>query len=406
MRRSSAITTLASRSGRRITRKSPRHRTDAYDPTTEAGRARLHRLLERQHYRLAWWRCAGDEINWRRFFDINGLAGLRIEDDAVFEATHATLLRLYREGLIDGVRVDHVDGLADPPGYCRRLRARLDELAPHGRRRAAGPAWLVVEKILGAGEHLPRRLAVDGTSGYDFMDAVSALLHDACRRRHTAAISGDRSAVVRRISPRRMWRRGMRCWIARSPRNSMRRWQSCTGSRVCESETRDITTAAIRRALVALLSHFPVYRSYGGGRSDPTRVREAPWPARCATAGPPIVRRSHCWSAGSASEATTGSAASASSNSARRSPPRQSRTPPSIAMACCYRATRSAPIARFSVSVAEFHAAYLRASQAFPDAMLATATHDHKRGEDVRARLAVLSECPEEWDARCGAGSS
>ena len=94
----------------------------AHDPATEAGRAHLHALLERQHYRLASWRTAGDEINWRRFFDINSLAALRIEDDAVFEATHATLLRLYSEGLIDGVRVDHIDGLADPPGYCRRLR--------------------------------------------------------------------------------------------------------------------------------------------------------------------------------------------------------------------------------------------------------------------------------------------
>ena len=115
-------------------------RRDAYDPVTEAGRARLHALLERQHYRLASWRTAGDEINWRRFFDINSLAALRIEDDAVFEATHATLLRLYSEGLIDGVRVDHVDGLADPPGYCRQLRARLEELAhaaPRVRHRVA-----------------------------------------------------------------------------------------------------------------------------------------------------------------------------------------------------------------------------------------------------------------------------
>ena len=91
-------------------------RPNAFDPATQAGRRRLHRLLEHQHYRLAWWRSAGDATNWRRFFDINGLVGLRIEDEAVFEATHATLLRLYQEGLIDGVRVDHVDGLADPRG--------------------------------------------------------------------------------------------------------------------------------------------------------------------------------------------------------------------------------------------------------------------------------------------------
>ena len=160
-------------------RRLSRRGSDAFDPATMLGRQRLHRLLERQHYRLAWWRSAGDEINWRRFFDINGLVALRMEDAAVFEATHATLLRLYQQGLIDGMRVDHVDGLADPPGYCRQLRARLDELAPQRPADAPkGPAWLVIEKILGAGERLPGDWAVDGTSGYDFMDEVSALLHD------------------------------------------------------------------------------------------------------------------------------------------------------------------------------------------------------------------------------------
>ena len=116
---------------------------DAFDPATMAGRQRLHRLLERQHYRLAWWRSAGDAINWRRFFDINGLVALRMEEAAVFEATHGTLLRLYQQGLIDGMRVDHVDGLADPPGYCRQLRARLDELAPQRppTRRRGRPGW-------------------------------------------------------------------------------------------------------------------------------------------------------------------------------------------------------------------------------------------------------------------------
>ncbi|HUD52487.1 alpha-amylase family glycosyl hydrolase, partial [Parvibaculum sp.] len=94
----------------------------AFDAREPEGRANLHRLLERQHYRLAWWRTAADEINWRRFFDITDLAGLRVERPEVFEQTHALIFRLYAEGLIDGVRVDHVDGLADPRTYCRRLR--------------------------------------------------------------------------------------------------------------------------------------------------------------------------------------------------------------------------------------------------------------------------------------------
>ncbi|MDB5987183.1 MAG: treY, partial [Nevskia sp.] len=102
---------------------------------TEEGRRHLHSLLERQQYRLAWWRTAPDEINWRRFFDVIDLAGLRIQEPSVFEAVHATTLRLYAEGLIDGLRVDHVDGLADPRAYCRKLRARLQTLA---RQRPAG----------------------------------------------------------------------------------------------------------------------------------------------------------------------------------------------------------------------------------------------------------------------------
>ncbi len=146
---------------------------ESFDTANPSGRAQLHALLERQHYRLAWWGAAGDEINWRRFFDINGLAGLRIEVPHVFEETHATLFRLYSEGLIDGFRVDHVDGLSDPPGYCRRLRQRLDELLPSRH------AYLVVEKILGVGEPLPADWDVDGTSGYDFMNEVSAVQHDA-----------------------------------------------------------------------------------------------------------------------------------------------------------------------------------------------------------------------------------
>jgi (1->4)-alpha-D-glucan 1-alpha-D-glucosylmutase len=160
----------------------PDHRADierdtlAFDPATPQGRTRLHELLERQNFRLAWWRTANDEINWRRFFDINELAALRVEDDEVFEAAHAKLFALFGDGLIDGVRIDHVDGLADPGGYCRKLRQRLAGLArPPG---IGEHPYIVVEKILGAGEELSAEWDCDGTSGYDFMDQVSAVLHD------------------------------------------------------------------------------------------------------------------------------------------------------------------------------------------------------------------------------------
>jgi len=142
------------------------------------------RLLE-EHPRL---------LVFRTFSKAWGLAGLRIEDPNVFEETHATLFRLYADGLIDGFRVDHVDGLSDPPGYCRRLRERLDELAP-GRR-----AYLVVEKILGAGETLPTDWGVDGTSGYDFMNEVSAVQH--ADSTHVSGVSVVPSPGTPALSPR------------------------------------------------------------------------------------------------------------------------------------------------------------------------------------------------------------
>ncbi len=210
----------------------------------------------------------------------------------MFEATHATLLRLYKEGLIDGVRVDHVDGLADPPGYCRRLRARLDELA--ARRPAdapKGPAWLVVEKILGAGEHLPDDWAVDGTSGYDFMDEVSALLHDAsgevALRQLWGAISGRPTDFAEEETAAR--REVLDSFLHR---DNSTRWSSrCISIALARVETRDTTRAAIRRALVALLAHFPVYRSYGvGQRSGVTRERGGWSDEGCACRGPSNAR--------------------------------------------------------------------------------------------------------------------
>ena len=148
---------------------------EAYDPAKEPGRARLHALLERQAYRLAWWQSAGDEINWRRFFDITELAGVRVEIPEVFDRIHALPLRPHAEGLIDGLRIDHIDGLADPAGYLTRLRgelAKLEAARPTGS--APGPAYLVVEKILAEGEALSRDWACDGTTGHEFIARVSA----------------------------------------------------------------------------------------------------------------------------------------------------------------------------------------------------------------------------------------
>jgi malto-oligosyltrehalose synthase len=369
---------------------------EAFDPATEAGRGRLHRLLERQNYRLAWWRSAGDAINWRRFFDINGLVALRIEDEAVFDATHATLLRLYQEGLIDGVRVDHVDGLADPPGYCRRLRAYLDDLA--GRRppnAPKGPAWLVVEKILGAGERLPDDWAVDGTSGYDFMDEVNALLHDAsgevALRQQWGAISGrptdfvEEETAARREVLTRAFTAQLDAVVGSLHRIALAR-----------VETRDITHAAIRRALVAVLTHFPVYRSYGVGRRSRSLANAVARAMKdVPTADRAMLVLVESWLG---EEATPETAIRFQQLSAPLAAKAVEDTAYYRHGTLLSRNEVGADVRRFSATTAEFHAACLARREHFPDAMLATATHDHKRGEDVRARLAVLSEIPLEWE--------
>jgi (1->4)-alpha-D-glucan 1-alpha-D-glucosylmutase len=229
----------------------------------------LHDLIERQHFRLAWWRIAGDEINWRRFFDITELAGLRVEDPRVFDMTHATILRLYREGLVDGLRIDHIDGLRDPAGYCHHLRERLDaltELRPEeaGRERA----WLIVEKILGREETLPRDWDCDGTTGYEFMDRVSAVLHDPGS---ADVLSELWSEVSGRYPDFESEETDARNELL--VRDFSGQLEACARAfhamTQASLETRDITLAALRRALTALTVAFPVYRTYATEGASP-----------------------------------------------------------------------------------------------------------------------------------------
>ncbi|HEM7895873.1 TPA: malto-oligosyltrehalose synthase, partial [Burkholderia cepacia] len=211
------------------------------DPRVARSRTSLHRLLERQHYRLAWWRTAADELNWRRFFDIATLAAVRVDDDAVFDAVHALPLRLHAAGLVDGIRVDHVDGLADPRAYCRRLHARL------AAQRSA-PPYVVVEKILAPGESLRADWAVAGTTGYDFMNDVGALLHDPAGAEplaaHWAAVSGSSRTFAQEAldGKRRVLMRQLAVEHARAAR-------LLHGIARASPATRDVSLIAIRRVL-------------------------------------------------------------------------------------------------------------------------------------------------------------
>jgi (1->4)-alpha-D-glucan 1-alpha-D-glucosylmutase len=386
----------------------------SYDPAEPEGRERLHRLLERQNYRLAWWRAASDEINWRRFFDINGLAGVRVERPEVFDATHAKILSLYASGLIDGVRIDHVDGLADPRGYCRKLRRQLDtaHAARPANLQAVRPViW--IEKILFAHERLPTDWLTDGTTGYDFMNEVSAVLHDPAGEEPLTSIwTGFTSRPADFEDEAQPARRQ----ILREALSSELWATAAALLRITRRDpaTRDWTLTSIRRVLEEILVHFHTYRIYAGmGGASETDARDLAW----AMAG---ARRTSRPANRALLELIGGLISGAGIRAAPPGLARQERlramvkfqqlsaptAAKSVEDTAFYRYGRllsrnevgSEP-SQFAMPPANFHGAARDRLKSFPRALLATATHDHKRGEDARMRLAVLSELPSEWEA-------
>ncbi len=379
---------------------------DLYDARQPEGFARLHHLLEQQSYRLASWRTAADDINWRRFFDVNELGGLRVERSAVFEATHGKIFQLISEGLIDGLRIDHIDGLADPRGYCRKLRRRVDSLAS-GRHLP-----IFVEKILGEGETLREDWRVDGTTGYEFMNQLSLLQHDPkgfeplaeLWTRHTERPSSFIEEA----------------WLARQ--------QILNGSLAGDFESvaqallqvarddvmsRDLTLGAIRRALQELVVHFPVYRTYisARGRSelDDVFFLQALAGARSTLSEGdwPVLDYLEKWLGGQPwRDRPLGRKRKMLKHACVRF---QQLTSPAAAKAVEDTAFYRSGVLlsrndvgfsteQFSAPLEDFHAVNQQRLRTFPDNLLATATHDHKRGEDTRARLAVLSEAAD-WYA-------
>lgn len=338
-------------------------------------------------YRLGWWRSAGDRINWRRFFDINELVCLRMQDDEAFEASHEMIARLYKEGMIDGVRVDHVDGLADPADYLRRLRQRLDPTNPQR-------PYVVIEKILLRGETLPSDWGCDGTTGYDFMDEVSALQHDPAAEdvlaRAWAELTGRPAdfGVVEESARREI--------IARSFAAPLEACVHAFELMVkADPAAGDLSRSALRRGLTEMLVHFPVYRGYGT-TADAPFLQQAADAARRSTPGDRwVIDLLQRWM-GRPSEPLTRfqqlsapvAAKSVEDTAFYRHGPLLSRNDVGF------------DVERFGWSAADFHARMQRRQAEQPHGLLATATHDHKRGEDVRARLAVLSERPRDWNER------
>ncbi|SDW59604.1 maltooligosyl trehalose synthase [Pseudomonas syringae] len=379
-----------------------------FDSSTPEGFQRLHQLLERQHYRLASWRTAGDDINWRRFFDINELGGLRVERPQVFEATHGKIFQLVADGLVDGLRIDHIDGLANPRGYGRKLHRRVNSLLKQRPAQAQIEHLpIFVEKILGPDEPLREDWSVDGTTGYEFMNQVSLLQHDPKGKEPLGELWSRLSERTADFDQEVLVARDLvlHGTLAGDFENVA---QSLLQVARSDLMSRDLTLGAIRRALLALVVNFPIYRTYisvcGRSAEDDRYFQQAMEGARTTLneGDWPVLDYLARWLGGESwRQLPRGHLRKLYKNACVRF---QQLTSPvaakSVEDTSFYRS--AVLLSRndvgfhpqhFSAPVEDFHQVCLQRLEKFPDNLLTTATHDHKRGEDTRTRLAVLSEC-------------
>ncbi|GIF71967.1 malto-oligosyltrehalose synthase [Asanoa siamensis] len=334
-------------------------------PGTGAGTPR--EVHARQHYELVGWRRGDSELNYRRFFAVSDLAGLRVEDPAVFDATHAEILRWVAAGDVDGIRVDHPDGLRDPVGYLERLRA------------AAPDVWLVVEKILEYGEALPTGWPVDGTTGYDALREAGGVFVDPAGERAFTTLDASLTGVE----------------VSWPELTHACKLEVALGMFPAELHRLASLAPALPEAaagLAELAANFPVYRSYGAdglrhlarARSEAGRRR----PDLIPTLDALTARlRDPADELGQRFSQLTGAVMAKG-----------------VEDTAYYRWTRFVALnevggapERFGVGLGEFHAAAAQRQRTWPRGMTALSTHDTKRGEDVRARLAVLAEVPDRW---------
>ena len=365
---------------------------DARIAATNADPDRLDQLLEPQNYRLARWQTASYELDYRRFFDVNSLVALRMEDPAVFADTHSLVLEWLRGGVLDGVRIDHPDGLRDPLGYLSRLRA------------AAPRSYIVVEKILEGGEELPRLWPVAGTTGYDFANHVLGLFVDAGREAALTEIyvSFTRESEDFRATAYRAKHRVMGELLATDIGRLTQLFV-----RVCEDirRYRDFTRHELRECLREVIACLPVYRTYVRpgepvGEADRAHIESALAEARLRR--PDIDPELVAFLGRILLLEETGvHTAELVARFQQTSGPVIAKGVEDTALYLYNRLVALNEVggdpARFGFSPEAFHAACARAAAERPAGMAATSTHDTKRSEDVRARLAVLSEIPEVW---------
>ena len=352
----------------------------------------MDELLDPQNYRLARWQTAGYELDYRRFFDVNSLVALRMEDPDVFEDTHVLLCRWLHDGVLDGLRIDHPDGLRDPLDYVSRLRA------------AAPRAWIVVEKILERAEEIPETWPVEGTTGYEFMNRALGLFVDPAQ--HLAMteiyITFTGEAADYRETVYRSKHLVMRDLLATDlSRLTSLFVQVCEGNRRYRDYTRHELIACLREVIACL----PVYRTYVRP-GDPVSLADrghieqalAEAQLRRPELDPELLAfLGRILLLNVAGEHT----AELVARFQQTSGPVMAKGVEDTALYTFNRLVALNEVGgdpgTFGTSPGDFHAASLRSLVRWPAGMLSTSTHDTKRGEDVRARLAVLSEMPGAW---------
>jgi (1->4)-alpha-D-glucan 1-alpha-D-glucosylmutase len=372
---------------------------------------RLHEILADQAYRVAYWKLASEEINYRRFFDVSDLIGLRVEDPKVFEARHGLIFQLIREGKVAGLRIDHIDGLRDPQDYLQQIQSRA---APAKKNLDTPGFYLIVEKILAEGEALPEEWPVAGTTGYDFLNAVNGLMLDAegletlddIYRQFTELRSGFAEAAYQ----------GNKKVLAELFTGEMNAFtHELVKLAALDRHGRDVPSSEYTRALVEVTACLPVYRTYirGPEVSDRDRpyleraLEEAQRRTPEEHAGPPafaFLRRVLLLDLPESEPELRERWISFVMRWQQFTGAAMAKGLEDTALYVYNRLTSMNDVGGqpggTGVSVDELHN-FLRARRKqMPFTLNATSTHDTKRSEDVRARLNVLSELPEEWGKR------
>jgi glycogen operon protein len=372
----------------------------------------LERLLSGQSYRLASWRVASEEINYRRFFDINGLAAIRMESPEVFEQAHALLFELLHTGKVNALRLDHTDGLYDPLRYLEDLQRRFQRGSQRnkvGPDDLARPLPIFIEKILEHGEQLPASWPIDGTTGYEFGAAVMGLWVDAKAERALTSLyetfTQDDATFAEHVyrSKHDILRYSLASEVSMLGRSLER---IANASR----RSRDFTLVSLTRALIEVLAAFPVYRTYlregsQAAEHDTLCVHGA---LRTARKNNPSISTSVFDFLEQVLLLQTSASDPEREHHERFALRFQQLTGPVKAKAeedtafyrynrlICLNEVGSNP-GKFGGTIEDFHAQNAERARAWPLGMVTTSTHDSKRGEDTSARIAVLSETPELW---------